>query len=231
LEWCSPYKRVALSYAEPTLTVLNVRRHTDGEYFDVFRPSAVGNESLDPIRENYIERLTVDDAITFVSEIPAMEGVEGYVVELESGQRVKIKTEWYLVQHRAKDSINSPRRLFEACIEEATDDLRSLFFDDPIVIALIDEMEKFADSVYNHTVDTVERFYERNKHLERKEYAILGQNSEDLYPKCAKCGKCHVSYFGLAMSKYLGREVDYKEFMRKNYKSFGVADEPANEVE
>lgn len=218
MEWCAPDNRIVLGYEEPQLTVLNVRRHTDGEYVDIFKPSALGNPSLDVLRENHIDRLEIDDPVSFVASIPKMEGVEGYVVELPSGQRIKIKTEWYLVQHRAKDSINSPRRLFEACVEEATDDLRSLFFDDPIVIKMIEEMEAFAEKVYNHTVDQVERFFERNKHMERKDYAILGQNELDR------------KIFGLAMSKYVGKDVDYKHFMRKHYKSFGVADDP-EEVE
>ncbi len=219
LEWCAPDNRIVLSYAEPVLTVLNIRRHSDGGYMDIFKPSAAGNSTWDPIRANYIERLDIDDPVSFVSEIPAMEDVEGYVVELESGQRIKIKTEWYLVQHRAKDSINSPRRLFEACIEGATDDLRSLFFDDPVVVAMIEEMETFAEGIYNHTVEQIETFYDRNKGLERKEYAILGQT------------ELEKRIFGLAMSKYLGREVDYKAFLRKNYRSFGVADDPVDVVE
>ena len=97
--------------------------------------------------------------------------------------------------------------------------MRSLFHDDPLVIQKIEEMEKFAEYHYNHTVDQIERFYERNKHLERKDYAILGQNELDK------------KIFGLAMSKYLGRPVDYKQFMRKHYKAFGVADDPVDEVE
>ena len=219
LEWCAPDNRIVLGYLEPELFVLNVRRHHDGEYIDLFMPSAAGNESLDPVRDIFVEPMYTEDPADFIAEIPQMVDIEGYVVELESGQRIKIKTEWYLVQHRAKDSINSPRRLFEACIEEATDDLRSLFFDDPLVIRMIEEMEAFAEQHYNHTVDTIERFYERNKHLDRKEYAILGQK------------ELEKRIFGLAMSKYLGRDVDYKHFMRKNYKAFGVADDPVDVVE
>lgn len=235
MEWCAPDNRIVLGYLEPQLTVLNLRRHTDGKYFNIFKPSCVSNPTFDVLRENHIERLEIDDPVSFVASIPQMEGVEGYVVEVdvtregedefgekyeyEDTMRVKIKTEWYLVQHRAKDSINSPRRLFEACIEEATDDLRSLFFDDPIAIKMIEEMEKFAEGVYNHTVDQVERFYERNKGLERKDYAILGQKELDK------------KIFGLAMSKYLGKDVDYKAFMRKHYKSFGVADDPVDDVQ
>jgi hypothetical protein len=74
-------------------------------------------------------------------------------------------------------------------------------------------MELFVEGKYNHLVDTVERFYERNKHMERKDYAILGQKELE---------KMH---FGLAMSKYTGKPVNYKEFMAKKWKEFGLKDE------
>jgi T4 RnlA family RNA ligase len=213
MEWCAPDNRIVLGYMEPVLTVLNVRRNWDGEYTDIFKPSAMGNETWNPIREAYIEKIEVADPVHFAQSIPDMEGVEGYVIRLASGQRVKVKTLWYLVQHRAKDSINSPRRLFETVLAEATDDLRSLFHDDPLVIQRIEEMELFVEGKYNHLVDTVERFYERNKHMERKDYAILGQKELE---------KMH---FGLAMSKYTGKPVNYKEFMAKKWKEFGLKDE------
>ncbi len=217
MEWCAPDNRIVLGYMEPVLTVLNVRRMHDGEYTDIFKPSAMGNPTFDPVREAWIDSVDVDHTFAtwaeFIEDIPAMTGVEGFVILMESGQRVKIKTEWYLVQHRAKDSINYPRRLFEAVLAEATDDLRTLFHDDLLVIQRIEEMELFVEGKYNHLVDTVERFYERNKHMERKEYAILGQK---------ELIKMH---FGLAMSKYTGKEVKYKEFMAKKWKEFGLKDE------
>ena len=177
----------------------------------------MGNPTLYAVREAYIEKLEVKDPVQFAQDIPNMVDVEGYVIRLASGQRVKVKTEWYLVQHRAKDSINYPRRLFEAVLAEATDDLRTLFHDDPLVIQRIEEMELFVEGKYNHLVDTVERFYERNKHMERKEYAILGHKKLVKMP------------FGLAMSKYTGKEVNYKEFMAKKWKEFGLKDEPEEE--
>jgi hypothetical protein len=63
-------------------------------------------------------------------------------------------------------------------------------------------------------VDTVERFYERNKGLERKDYAILGQKELESI------------HFGLAMNKYIGRPVEYKDAMVKNRISYGVKDDP-----
>ena len=148
-----------------------------------------------------------------IHSVDDMQGVEGVVFRLASGQRVKKKGSWYLALHHTKDSINTPRRLYEAVLEEATDDMRSLFHDDPLAIKLITEMEEFVEVRFNHLVDTVERFYERNKELERKDYAILGQ--EELTRM----------QFGLAMNKYTGKTFSYKDVMKKAWKSFGLKDE------
>lgn len=220
MEWCAPDNRIVLPYMEPQLTVLNIRNNNTGRYVDKHHIKQHADPAWREVVARWIDDVDFQQvgAIEFVNSIPSMEGVEGYIVRLESGQRVKIKTEWYLVQHRAKDSINSPRRLFEAVLEEATDDLRSLFHDDPLVIQMIEDMELKVDGIYNHVVDQVERFYERNKEMERKDYAILGQKELDK------------RIFGLAMSKYLGKDVDYKAFMKKNYRQFGIKDEdPDNE--
>lgn len=213
MEYTAPDNRIVIGYQEPQLVVLNIRNHFTGEYLDI-NPYF---DSSTEIHKRQIANVFPDAPAEFVANIPQMEDVEGYVVRLSSGMYIKIKTEWYLVQHRAKDSINSPRRLFEAVLEEATDDLRSLFFDDPYVLNRIGEMELLVDKLYNGTVKSIEEFYEANKNLERKYYAIKGQEELDR------------RIFGLAMSKYLGRTVDYKAFLKKNYKSFGIKDEEPEE--
>lgn len=211
MEWCAPDNRIVIGYEEPHLRVLNIRNNKDGSYLQKI-------ESPE-ILLRFVDKIAYDDPVQFVHDIPSMTGVEGYIVRLASGIRVKVKTEWYLTQHRAKDSIHSPRRLFEAVLEESSDDLRSLFYDDPVVIARIDEMESFVEKLYNNTVAQVESFYEKNKHLERKDYAILGQ--QELDPRI----------FSLAMNAYCGHEIDYKAFLRKNYKKFGIKDEDSTQNE
>ena len=216
LEWCAPDNRVVIGYMEPKLMVLNMRDNYTGEYINF---ELLDNTVYAETYSHWIGVHEVDNKVEFAQQISQMEGTEGYVIVFNSGMRVKVKTEWYLVQHRAKDSINSPRRLFEAVIEEATDDLRSLVYDDPLALKLINEMEQKVGHLYNHTVATVEKFYDDNKKLERKEYAILGQKELDR------------PHFGLAMSKYIGKDVDYKAWLRKNYKLFGIKDEPEKTAE
>jgi T4 RnlA family RNA ligase len=205
LEWVSPNNRIVLGYLEPNLLVLNARSTETGEYVNpwILHEHMAASVDLDGL-----------DIVQFVNGIPDMlDDIEGYVVKLADGKWMKIKTSKYLSLHHAKDSVNNPRRLYECVLEEGVDDLRSMFFHDALAMKLIEEMQEKVTRLYNHVVKTVEDFYEANKALDRKSYAIKGRDEmPDLL-------------FGLAMSKYLERPVDYKAFMVSRYKEFGFKDE------
>lgn len=207
LEWCSPVHRIVIGYEEPHLKVINARMRSTGEYMSYYDLVMLFDQ------ETVIERIHTLDPVMFVESIPAMtDDIEGYVIRLKSGQRVKIKTEKYLSLHHAKDSVNNPRRLYEAILDEGIDDLRSMFYTDVVATKMIDEMQIKVDHMYNSMVKLVEEFYETNKTLERKDYAIKGQAELDRL------------YFGLAMSRYLGQTVDYKAFMKSKVKELGIRD-------
>jgi len=210
MEYTAPTNRIVIGYMKPALTVLAVRDNNSGIYFPLEFLENQAGDAVQFFVENIIDHVD-GDVSEFVSEIPFMEKIEGFVIWTDT-ITVKVKTTWYLALHWLKDSINSPRRLFECVLEETTDDLRAQFFDDPLALKMITEMEEKVTSIHNHMVNMVETFHSRNKLLERKEYAIKGQ--KELDKMC----------FGHAMSLYLGREVDYKAFMKKHYKEFGVTD-------
>lgn len=207
MEWCAPDNRIVIGYEKPHLKVLNVRSMQDGSY--VARGVL---ESL--LVDNMINRVDTNglDTVTFVQSIPAMlDDIEGYVARI-GALWFKIKTNKYMSLHHTKDSINNPRRLYEAVLDEGVDDLRALFFEDKLAIKLIDEMQVKVDKLYNHLVASVEGFYNANKHLDRKDFAIKGQ---------AEVPRLH---FGLVMNLYLQKDPDFKGFMKSKYKSFGITD-------
>ncbi len=208
LEWCSPIHRIVISYPESHLKVLNVRCREDGEYLPYNILVEIFGE------HNVIERVQPKDPVGFIQQIPEMQDdIEGYVIRLKSGQRVKIKTNKYLSLHCAKESITNPRRLFEAIVEETVDDLRSMFYTDSTAMALIDEMQKKVDHIYNSMVNEVENFYQQNKDLSRKDYALKAQ--QQITPL----------YFSRAMNLYLGKNPDYKNFLKGKWKDLGIRDE------
>lgn len=210
MEWCSPKNRIVIGYEKPHLTVLGVRNNVDGHYCCKDSELIKQHHGLSAA---WVESVDVGQPKDFIEAIPNMEQIEGYVVTLESGQRFKVKTQWYLTRHYNKDSITIPRRLFEAVVNEATDDLRAMFFDDPLAIKQIDDMEKKVEKLYNHYVDLIERFYKRNELLSRKAYAILGQQ------------ELPGLIFPLAMTKFLSKPINYKEWMIKHYKDFNLEDD------
>lgn len=206
-----PNMRIVIGYQEPQLTILNIRNNRTGEYID---KSELYLWCVDhEINKNWVarERPKISGQ-EFVESIPSMLDIEGYVIQLKSGQHIKIKTDWYRTLHHTKDSVNNPRRLFEAVLDEVTDDLREMFKDDPYAMKSIIDMEKKVSVIYNDLVKSVEDFYTNNRDMERKFYAIKGQAELDSRK------------FGMVMMKYLGKEIDYKQNMKKWYKEFGVDD-------
>jgi T4 RnlA family RNA ligase len=218
-EYSAPWNRIVCPYQEEKLTLLSITEHANFKnYFGV-----------DVV--NLLLKLNVDDLIPLVVEcmyeggdideelknIRAEQEGEGYVIEFvrpdQTSYLVKVKTDKYLSLHRAKDSAYTPKRLFECVLDEATDDLRSMFHDDAYVLNMITDMENRVQPVYNHIIEEVENFFETNKGLDRKTYAILAQKEQ---PKL----------MGLLMLAYLNRPIDYKEFSKKNMKElFGISGE------
>jgi len=204
-----PNMRIVIGYQEPKLTVLNIRNTDNGKYLSFISDL---HEAYTQIREHWVDVIKVDNGIEFMNSISDMTGIEGYVIRLKSGQFVKKKTKWYSALHHTKDSINNPRRLFECCLEETVDDLKSMFADDQYSISKILEMETFVSKTYNHLVKTSEDFYYDNKYLERKEFAIKAKS--ELTQK----------EFSIVMLLYSGKDFSYKDLMKKWYKDYGFVD-------
>jgi T4 RnlA family RNA ligase len=215
MEIVSPLNRIVLPYDKTELRILNIRNNDTGET-SYFRDIS-GYPSLQAIWVDR-EEIQSGDEERFIKSIAMMEDIEGFVVRYYDGKLVKIKTDWYKTLHHTKDSVNIPRRLFECVVTETTDDLRSLFHDDPIALQKITDMEAMVVPKINHMIHVVENFYAANKEKSRKDYAILGT-------------KTLGEYFSLAMTLYLKETglktegPDYKAYAIKNYKSFGVPDE------
>lgn len=213
-EYTSSAHQIVIGYDRPALRVLNVRENSTGEI--IVAPNLW---MLDPSYK--VESFPVPlDVPKFIEEAYKLKGIEGFVVQLADGTFFKLKCDAYCVLHKAKDAINSPRKLFEACVAETADDLKGMFSDDPITLQKINDMEAMVRTIYHGLHKQVTDFYEANKELDRKSYALKGQ------AEMAKSGT-----FGLVMNLYLGKPASVGEFMVKNYKQYGIKDdEPVAEV-
>lgn len=208
-EWVSPDNQIVVGYTEPKLIALNARHMTTGQYLP--HEALVQHLGVN----NVVKTIDgIQDHAQFILDAEKMTGIEGFILQFGNGLWVKHKTEAYCVLHKTKDSINTPRRLWDACVMETADDLRALFRDDPVAIVKIMDMEELASKAYTSVHKPVHNFFNENKDLDRKSYAIKGQ---ELLNKSGT--------FALAMNLYLGKEANIKEFLIKNYKRFGISEE------
>ena len=210
MEYTAPTNQIVLGYKDAELRVLNIRCMETGNYLPL-DASGIPPQYLVDTYYFDVNDLWIDHARTLT-------GIEGFVLWFADGMKVKLKTDWYSNLHLQKEQVTNPRRLFESVLMEQSDDLKTLFLEDPQSIQRIEEMEVKAKTLYNRLHKLVDDFYQANKHLSRKDYAILGQ-------QVLKAD----GVFSQAMNLYLEKDMGLREHLIKNYKSFGIVDTSVNE--
>ena len=204
-ELVSPMNRIVIDYPKTELRVLGVRSNHMGNCYSKY----LWKDSHPALYFHWVKEFGGKEINA--EEVAKMTGIEGFIGIMEDGLMFKDKTDWYKALHHLKDGVNSPRNMFNAIIDEAIDDAKSMYSTDASFIQRIVDMENIILPVYNNMISFVEKFYEDNKHLERKEYAIKGQAE-------AK------GLFSLVMGKYTGKGSTYQDFAKKYHKEvFGIS--------
>jgi len=198
-EYVSPDNLIVVPYAEEKLMALNIITNETGEY-------AGESEHIGRVHSGIIDDwvdMVYDDNETLH---------EGYVMVSDCHQhRFKLKTNRYLDAHRAKNDINSTKKLLAIIYSGNIDDLlkcKDLEADPAFYELLITKSENIKD-IINNTVSRCENFYADNKDLERKFYAIKSQESD--LP------------MGCLMNLYLEKDPDYLKYFMKNLEQFEEA--------
>jgi T4 RnlA family RNA ligase len=191
LEWTSPNNRIVLGYTTDSLTVLSAQcRNTLAivNPIGALQPWVVHKPRKDVLQ-------TVKDS----------KGIEGYVIEFEDKTRVKIKSDWYSALHRTKDIISTPKNLYEACLGEQVDDLISMFIGDEATLNQIKTMQDRAKNDFYQLKGTCDAFHFTNKDLNRKDYALKGQEVLARHE------------FGIVMNLYCNKNCDYVKVLLDIY--------------
>lgn len=133
-EFTSPMNRVIIDYGmEPKLTLLAIRNNLTGEYIDYKILKTFEDYDNIPVVQKY-DVNTIQDILE-----QDIDGREGYVIQLASGQRVKAKFPSYLTKHRTLDSFNL-RTLATLILEDCSDDMKPILVDARLTI--LEEIEK-----------------------------------------------------------------------------------------
>lgn len=214
-EWISPSNQVVIYYEESKLIYLNdVNKKGEvrsagfsGLLAKLNCPNVDGDLSVNsPLIAHHNHNFTGFN----VNDIKPQKQIEGYVVKLKCGTWLKLKTDEYLLIHKAKDSVLSDRGLYEAILIGTIDDLIPIMKDDMALMERVAKMRNLIMEQLNKLTTIVSSFYNSYRWLDRKSYAIKAKELIDPL------------YFGLVMIKYLDKPLLTTEFLLKNWDKLGI---------
>ena len=210
-EYTSPKHRIVLNYKTEELQVLHIRENVSGRYFT----RAQIDEYVNNIQlQGSIKIVEVIDSTfdSLKSNLNDFDDIEGFIIQFESGEMVKLKTPWYLSLHH-NVTFQTERGVARMVLDETVDDFKSYL----TMVGATDTFEKVVKIERNVLLTikriegTVEKFceiYSRMHGHNRKEFAIAVKSDLNVE---------QLNLFGLIMTLYSGKVPDYRAFYEKHY--------------
>ena len=125
-EWCSRKQRIVLDYQEDQLILTAIRSLYDGRYVSrdlmVMHAKEYGIPVVRTWACQYMDNKTMK---SFASYVSGLEDLEGYVVRFDDGHMLKLKCDWYLQIHKAKEAILQDRNIVELILDDKLDDIKA----------------------------------------------------------------------------------------------------------
>lgn len=204
-EWTSPTARIVVGYQEDMLTLLHIRDNITGAYFNQYQLETLCEKYDIPLVERLllmgsVPVLTQMEAYLESTKVDSNEGFEGWVIQFNNGDMVKLKTKWYMDRHNAMTFLRV-RDIARMVVDETLDDLIAKLVGDGINVDQIRDIESQVVIEVRKIEHELNTFYETVKDLDRKTLAITHRDFK---------------YFNMLMQKYSGREPNVKEYFSKN---------------
>ena len=200
-EFTSPKHRIVLNYQEEKLCLLHIRENVSGRYF-----------SRDELAEFVAEAGVIIPIVDTVEKsfkdiknsLLTIENIEGYVLQFNSGDMVKLKTKWYLDLHHTV-TFPTQRSIAGMVLDETIDDYKSYLTNVKADMSAVQEIENKIINFIGSLRDETECAF--------MHFAQMHGNDRKAFATAAKAH--HL--FGLIMVLFNGREVDYTNFYKKNF--------------
>lgn len=212
LEWCgrmlvngitptfeitSPKCPIVVPYKTDELTLLHARDMLTGNYISELALDAL--QSPFPIVKNVSDDFMPDGVLswpTLKEAVDTLEGEEGWVIQFEGGDMLKLKTAWYSKLHRAV-TFTRWRDIARAVCAGESDDLKGMFAmcSKPIapVITVEAGVRKAIESAQNYVDEVVAKF----EGSDVKTVALANKGDP---------------LFGLVMAAFRGKDIDYMDW-------------------
>jgi RNA ligase len=179
-EWCSRKQRIVLDYNEDQLILTGLRFMQSGNY-QVRRVMGYhANRYGIPIVHQFEPQTNMKEFIEYVRNL---EDLEGFVVRFDDGHMLKLKCDWYIQIHKAKEAILQDRNIVELILDEKLDDVKAhLPAEDR------DRLTKFEYEFNQRVLDWVyiidnDVTYYREEGIDRKRFALEHAWSYDQFSR------------------------------------------------
>ena len=182
-EWCSRKQRIVIDHPEDQLILTAIRRIDTGNYLTMDSvldwASHYGPNGIPVVRQ--FDPAT--DMKEFIEYTRGLEDTEGFVIRFDDGHMVKLKCDWYVQIHKAKDAMLWDRHIVSMILEGTIDDVKAHLLPDDRLRLEVFESE-FADNlryVAQDAADHVDLF--QTLGIDRKTFAVEKAQSFDPFKK------------------------------------------------
>jgi RNA ligase len=168
-EWCSRKQRIVLDYKEDQLILTAMRDMTTGRYVaGSFLVISAENYNIPVVRA--FEPQT--DMKAFIEHTRGLEDVEGFVVRFDDGHMLKLKCDWYVQIHKAKEKILQDRNIVELILDNNLDDVKAHLpqEDRDRLTSFESDINKAVTTAFAHIMQIL--YYIDKAGIDRKSYAI-----------------------------------------------------------
>ena len=173
-EFTSPQNRVVVAYERPEIVLLAARDMTSGAYLPFTELQALATRFAIPLVQSHG---AISDLPRFVETARGLEGEEGYVIAFDSGHRIKLKADAYVLRHRALDGMRFEKVVLAWIAEGAVDDVLPILRPDAAE-ALTEYASTVEQSLSAHET-RLQTFWATHRGLDRKSYALAAQSEID----------------------------------------------------
>lgn len=204
-EWTSPTARIVVYYETPGLKLLHVRDNCTGYYLNKAEIEELGERFGVPVVESCddVQDMLATDPKLVLELAHVLEGIEGWVIQFEDGNMVKLKTQWYYDRHGAMTFLRE-RDVAQMVIDEKLDDLKALLVGEGVDITDIEDIEARVVKTILFLEIEITATYEKYKHMSKKELALLLGSSGQKY-----------QHFRQLMQLMDGVQPDYTDYYEK----------------
>lgn len=213
-EFCSRMNKVVIDHPVAHLTLLAIRQNKTGQYAPKEQLEYLSLYHGIPLVTFYSPNL-ID-----IKKVREWKDSEGIVIAFETGKRIKIKADDYVLKHRAKDLVRFEKDVIKLILEDKLDDVLPLVEED-VRTKLIEYSTYLVETIRadEHAMRLTVKIL-KHMYPEKKDFAREVLSSNDFKPLSS-------FYF----REFDGKEIGLKEYFIKNCSSGTKIKEALNLLE